>query len=482
MGETFRESLIKDKALAEGQFVLSMASDPDLYYDYPLKTADFHTPGWALYFGILATLIRDKGVTKVDSIAFETQVKSLPKTGQDVVDDFGGWTTIQKGMRVVEAENAETYYSEINRYKVLIKLLDDGFPIEKKWGVLKNLSLEEISDYLEGKLSAAFIDTESTGEVVHDINDGLDENLKAADEGIHAGLPFSSVLINSVQNGMSTGNITMFAAQSGLGKSFMALTQMLPVAVRFQEPMMLLINEEDRKKWQYEIITWAINNLFDGDFNKSRFYQGHFSPEEWELINKGSDWMKTNIESGLIRFVEFQSFSMGKAIKYIKKYSKLYEVKYFLIDTLKLDNDTSDPSVSDKSWLQLQQNMVKLYNTIKKSAADCHVVVTYQMNKSQRERYLTQNDLGMSKNVADVVTSLILFRLAGANEKGDGKTALSVKTQDGKRKKLNPDKDYFILFWDKNRQGQTSRQVVVEVDRGRNIVKDIGLTQISPEY
>ena len=36
-----------------------------------------------------------------------------------------------------------------------------------------------------------------------------------------------------------------------------------------------------------------------------------------------------------------------------------------------------------------------------------------------------------------------------------------------------------IVFWDKNRQGQTSRQVVLEVDRGLNIVRDIGKTQIN---
>lgn len=35
-----------------------------------------------------------------------------------------------------------------------------------------------------------------------------------------------------------------------------------------------------------------------------------------------------------------------------------------------------------------------------------------------------------------------------------------------------------IVFWDKNRQGRTNRQVVLEVDRGLNTVRDIGVTQI----
>ena len=35
-----------------------------------------------------------------------------------------------------------------------------------------------------------------------------------------------------------------------------------------------------------------------------------------------------------------------------------------------------------------------------------------------------------------------------------------------------------IVFWDKNRQGKTNRQAVLEVDRGLNTIRDVGLTQI----
>ena len=44
---------------------------------------------------------------------------------------------------------------------------------------------------------------------------------------------------------------------------------------------------------------------------------------------------------------------------------------------------------------------------------------------------------------------------------------------------LDEDKDYMIVFWDKNRQGQTNRQVILEVDRGLNIIRDVGKTQIN---
>jgi len=39
-----------------------------------------------------------------------------------------------------------------------------------------------------------------------------------------------------------------------------------------------------------------------------------------------------------------------------------------------------------------------------------------------------------------------------------------------------------IAFLDKNRQGSTHEQVVWEVDKGRNVMKDKGYARISQDY
>ena len=96
---------------------------------------------------------------------------------------------------------------------------------------------------------------------------------------------------------------------------------------------------------------------------------------------------------------------------------------------------------------------------------------------NRRSRYLDQSMIGMAKNVTDVVSSLMLVRMATQSEKV-GDKSLKVIGKDGHSHLLDEDKDYMIVFWDKNRQGQTNRQVVLEVDRGLNIISDIGKTQI----
>ncbi|MGR5954349.1 hypothetical protein ACT7DP_30795 [Bacillus paranthracis] len=107
------------------------------------------------------------------------------------------------------------------------------------------------------------------------------------------------------------------------------------------------------------------------------------------MLKKGVDWLDEKMEEGTIRFINFNSFSMKKAIKMIKKEATLNKVKYFILDTLKMDSDEVNENA--QAWLQLQQNMVKLYDVIKPSNKNVHVWVTYQLGKSAMlTRYLSQ--------------------------------------------------------------------------------------------
>lgn len=478
----FYKELLKHKEIAESQFVLSLYKNPDLFFEYDLKSPDISNSSWRLYYGILNDLLTRKRLKVVDMIAVEEYIQSKSNKLQEYYAANGGYDTISRGSQMIEDENVDVFYSEIQRYKILMKLVEKGYPIKNDWNKYAKMRLEDLSDYLEGQLSSIFLDADFGDEKVENIVSGIDEMIERADSGVDRGLPLASPLMNSVQNGMSLGNITMLAANSGVGKTFLTLNQLLPTHIDFEEPLMIIANEEDKAKWQRDLLTWQINNLQkDVTFDKSRFSQGKFDKEEKEALGKASEWLKSKMDSGLIQFVNLNNFSMNKSIKLVKKYATGLGIKYFIIDTLKLDND-ANANTSDNSWLLLQQNMVKLYNVIKPTNKNCHVWVTYQMSKNPKGKYLSQNDLGMSKNVADVVSSLLLVRLISESEKGEGKGALKVKGMSGKRMTLNEDLDYFVVFWDKNRQGATSEQVVLRVNRGRNTVKDIGKVRISPEY
>lgn len=465
----FRNTLVDIKNTAESYVVLSIYKNTELYFDNKLSTDDFHDPIWKFYFALAKKAIESEK-KKLDEIVIGLLV-SENETLQKMYDDYGGFNTISNGITFVQEENFNSYLVEVKKFNALLRLHDFGYPIMQKFEVYRGMTVDAIQQALEGALSAVFADVE-VEEKLEDLSMGLWQTVMDAHEGKSRGFPYASNLLNDYVNGMLVGNVTVMSANSGMGKTFFTLSQVLPNIIEFKERLLILANEEDSSKWKREIITWAVNNITGGDFRKNRFNKGHFSDDELKTLKTGVDWLNEAMKEGYITFVNFNSFSMNKAIKTIKKHVAIYNTKYFILDTLKLDSDAVNSDA--QAWLSLQQNMVKLFDVIKPSNLNRHVWVTYQLGKSaMMSRFLSQNSLGVSKNIVDVVSTLLLMRKALDSEKEGGKNELQVKTKEG-IKKMSKDKEYFIIFLGKNRMGETHRQLVFEVDMGRNIVKDFG--------
>ncbi|MED3976118.1 hypothetical protein P4639_22230 [Priestia megaterium] len=476
--DDFRKMLIESKSTAESYVVLSIYKATELEGDAQLEPHDFHQPEWKFYFSLAKSLIKDKKYN-IDDIVLGLRVSENEQL-EKMYEEYGGWDTIQKGLSFVKEDNFEGYVRDLNKANALIKLHDLGFPIMDKFEAYKVSSIEAIQQKLEEVMATVFADVD-VSEKVEDMSKGLWSVVEDAHAGKNRGFPYHSALLNEYVNGQALGNLTMLSANSGMGKTFTATAQILPNMIEYNENLLILANEEDISKWKREIITWAVNNVIEGgDFEKNRFNFGEFTSEELKMLKEGVDWLEERMEEGTIRFINFTSFNMDKAVKIIKKESTVNDVKYFILDTLKLDSDAINENV--QAWLSLQQSAVKLYDLVKPSNKNLHVFVTYQLGKSaMMSRYLSQNSLGMSKSVTDVVSTLILMRKALESEKKDGKNELKVKTKEGKIVHLDKEKEYFIIFLGKNRMGSTHRQLVFEVDMARNIFTDVGTCVIEQD-
>lgn len=473
----FRKMLIETKKTAEMYVVLSIYKSSELYHDSDLKVEDFDNIEWKYFYSIAKRLI-DDGKKVIDDIVVGLKVSENEQL-EKMYNEYGGWDTISQGMSFVKEENFEAYVREVKRNNALIRLHDIGFPVMDKYDTYKVESIESIQQKLEESLATIFADSD-VSEKIEDMSKGLWQTVMDAHEGKMRGFPYSSALLNEFVNGQALGNITMVSANSGIGKTALTLMQILPNMIEYNESLLILANEESISKWKREIITWAVNNVIGGDFQKNRFNFGQFTQEELTLLKAGVDWLEEKMEEGTIRFINFNSFSMAKAIKIIKKETTLNNVKYFVLDTLKLDSDAL--SENTQAWLQLQLGMVKLYDLIKASNKNVHLWVTYQLGKSAMlSRYLSQASLGVSRNVVDVVSTLLLARKALESEKDGGKNEVEVKSKDGKTIKMAKDKEYFIIFLGKNRMGPTHRQLVFEVDLGKNQMIDFGTCLIEQD-
>lgn len=478
---SFTEELLTHKKVADVQFVFSLYSDVNLFLEYKLDKTFIADKNTRLYYIILEKMIEKKGYSVIDSVNVEVFMSQQTAKLQKLYEQAGGWSTIQESLDIIEVQNIGTYYQEVLRYEALRKLDKYGYDIQSEWGTYKNLSYEELSATVEDKMGKIFADSGVNDEAVKDFKVGIREMVDKANKGLARGLPLHSRMLNSTVSGMALGNITMVAGGSGVGKTLFTLNQAMTAMVEQNEPLLIMCNEEELEKWQQELITWVINNIHGGDFIKSRFYQGDFTLEESKAIDAAIDWMDEKIGDDLIRFINFNTFSMDKSIRLMRRYIVQEDVRYFIIDTLKADNDLGS-QMNDLIWLQLQQNMVKLYNVIKPSAYNCHVWVTYQLNKTQKTRFLDQTSLGMSKNVADVVSTLILIRDVLESEKGDGGLLIKKKTGVDPQPLLKKDSEYLIAFIEKNRRGSTANQLVFKVDKGRNTMKDTGFTKVAQDY
>jgi len=254
---------------------------------------------------------------------------------------------------------------------------------------------------------------------------------------------------------------------------------------QLNEPCVIMLNEQDHTKWKQQFLTFLINNVVlkgtERKFNAKRWRQGKFSEVEWKWINKARDMIKEKEVSGQIIFVQFKSYSQKKAERIIRKYSSL-GIKKFVLDTFKLSSERND---NEAFWLSMQEDMRKFDDLVKKSNLNVGLWCTLQLQKGSRLlRYLTGDNIGMAKNVVDVASVAILMRKLWNDEYSGKPHEIEVKkpiigTSSYTVVDLDPNKQYVILFIEKNRNGASQTyQVVAEQDLGTLTYEEVGVCDI----
>lgn len=485
--EFLREIRNNYKLICESNIVAALWKEPELYFTYDnLKLEHFSHNEWKVFWQIGYDLVVKENKKILDELTVNLYLEKHKKLEEKYLE-YGGHKAMIGAMEYIRVENIQGYIDELNKWNTIMNMVKHRFPIKERLKDFIDMSLDEIYSEYEAMLNHIFINVgESSGIRTYDMADGLENLIDELDEGLQVGLEFDGMnLLNKETNGMGLGEFTFIFAPSGVGKSSFARSLILPSILKNNEKIIFMINEEDIKKQQKEMLIWVANNIYKADVQKYKLNNGNYDKEFKNFLKgKCANWIREHKNQVIV--VALDSFSTEKAIKIIKKYTAM-GVKYFILDTFKHDADLNS---NGSEWLALQNNSVKLYDTIKPSVKNVSLICTMQLTKqSTKQRVFTMDNISGAKNVVDVSDKCYMMRWVLPDEYEGEKKALSVykiKGKSGKSKvkvKLDKDKRYQILFLVKNRSGSSNEFCIVsEVDLSRNIYKEVGICTVLPDW
>lgn len=474
------------KLNCEANIVSIMYKNPELIYtNEKMKTEDFSNNIWRVYYNIAHDIVIKEKKQSLDEITVGLYLEKHDKL-KIKYEEYNGYETIEKAKDYVKEENLTGYIEELYKWNSVLGLLKAKFPVYNQLSKFVDMNQEEIYAYYETHLNHIFINVE--GEVKsYNIADEIDALIEELNDGLAVGLSFYNLpMLTKETGGMLCGNITLIGGLSNVGKSTIARNTVIPSIIEKNEKLVIMLNEDGLKKWQREMLVWIANNILKEDLQKYVVRDGKYNDKIKEILYRSAEWLKQQKDNKTITIIPFQRYSTSKAIKVMKKYASL-GVTNFMIDTFK--NDAG--KVSDNAWLEMMQNMVEIYDVVKPESKNLHITITFQLEKGKtaRQRYYSQDNIGMSKNMIDPASTCVMVRNIFEDEYSGGKNELKVYRLEGKNGKtklpvtLSRDKNYQILFIVKNREGSANQyQIVVEHDMSRNLLKEVGITNVPVDF
>ena len=467
------EELLENRKQVECNFVFSLYKDPDLYYDYShLKIdEDFIIEDTKFYFTLGQNLLK-AGFQTFDAMAFNTYLADKEAVRKEF-EHLGGFSSIQDIISLTSVENVESYYDELVKSNMLIRLNSKGFNVIKNLDRFKLMSSEALYDWYEYQLADIAVGKISKVEI-ENLSDGYDEWMERMNKGVNNGYKIGSYLLDKQLAGIHKG-LTLYAGGIGQGKSSSAIPLFVLPAIEHGNDICIICNEQTSDEYRTMIMATVLFSRLKGvqGLNRQKLTKGNFTEEQKKDIKRASEWISN--QPGKIRFVELDDYDTNKVRKIIKKESKC-GCGYFIFDVLKSVNNSDE-----KAWAVLLDTSQTLATIAKND--QLAIVATVQLaSDSMFRHYLDLSSIGKSRGMSECATTVIGFRPVFSDEY-DKIKPYKYKYENGEKKgkeevTLNTEKHYIIQFVMKNRWGDVSEQIVQEFNQNFNTLFDVGYYRV----
>lgn len=182
--DSYPAKLVENRGQIEGSFIFCLWKNPDLYEDYKDEVRadrDFLTDDGKFYYSLGLELSNMNYKSFDDASVFSyIEGKETLKNG---FIRRGGMKTVDELKNVLNDENVDTYYDELIKYNMLLKLHDKGFNVIHELEKFKKMTSQQLYSYFEFQLDNVFLGRGSGVKIEElDLDDKFVESIENGEE------------------------------------------------------------------------------------------------------------------------------------------------------------------------------------------------------------------------------------------------------------------------------------------------------------
>lgn len=476
--DNYPAELVAQRELTEANFIFCLWKNPELYYDFEKEVRadrDLLTDDGRFYY----SLGREMHELKFKSFD-DASIYSYIEGKETLKNGFarrGGYKTVDEIKKILNEDNVETYYDELVKSNMLLKLHDKGFNVVKELPKFQKMNSKNLYDYFEYQLDNVFLGRGS-GVKIEDL-DFDDDFIAACHAGEEMGLSYASAcpLLNFHTLGLHRSNVQIFAGFSGTGKTSFCIHSYIMSILDQDEKVVIIANEMNKRAWQHILMATILSQKLDYfGLPRKKQKMGNLSTEQLDKMEEARQYYNKHYK-GRLKFAKIYDYSIDDVKKIIRKMAK-QGFNYALYDTFK-----SEDSASAQMTGELIESSKQLLQVAEKE--NVGIIITMQLAiYMENTRYLSAACLSGAKGVKEIVSELVLTRQVWDDEmpgeKYDIKPYRFKKDSNGKFTKikeeilLKPDKKYMIVFLDKTRNDEGDTTLLYQFDGAWNKWTEIG--------
>ncbi|GEM_PF-4443662 len=490
----YLKEFVEPSFIHESLFNGYMWANPSLFQKYrthKITDETFTESVWFFYYTV-GRQMYEEGIRHFDNKTVYSFLVSRPKeVGKksyiDAYNDFGGYETIKELMdRCIEQDqNEEYHFNEIQKYESLRKLQKESLiDINDKDLILKltKMNLKQVELYIQVKYREAFSHINSGDVVEHDLVEDLDETIKELNAGDTMGIPLHDApRLNRKIKGWKNGALYYLILSSGVGKSSIAMEKFILSLFENQEKALLAINEESVSKWRALLLATIASKINKNPINRDKMFEGNFNDKTLNKLEIAKEWANEH-GKGLIKTLELKKYRLEDIFSRVEQYRPQGYSK-LIIDTFKPDRSQSDMA----RWEHFSNSAQELHDLIKEDNYNVGTLATVQLKLGKESRFLDLDSTGKSMEINEVASVVMMGRLLFSDEYPGGKFALkpyNYKKDEISEEwfqepyKLDPKKQYMVVFLAKNRFGSEEEQIIYEANYDINSFKEVAYVKV----